>query len=197
MQSALKPTARMRNIYRHYADKWGDSEHLIWFDPSRASKATRLPRFHVAVWIADDDVDVTTFVTMGVSDVELQSCDRSRIEFHWAVRGHLSADEVHLGAQYLANLAEYAFDHERCLDWWHQLKNPGAIPLFPQATALLLRPPFADDDDGDLCFDGDHVRTLFVVPLNDEQAHLLSRDGPEAYVHHLERNQLDPLGTRG
>jgi hypothetical protein len=186
----------MKNIYGYYADRWGESEHMIWFDPARATPASRLPRLHVAVWPADDDCDVTTLVTLGVSDLELDRCDRNRIEFHWAVRGHLGKDEIQLAATFLANLAEYPFDHGRCLDWWHRLNHPGSIPFFPDATALLLRPPFSDGEQGDLCFDGEHIRTLYVVPLNATEAKVLSQDGIDAYQHYVECNQLDPLGTR-
>src|SRR5262245_14739520 len=101
-ESALSPTPRMKALYHSFARQWGESEHMIWFDPTRASAPLRVGRLHVAVWPADANCDVTTFVTLGVSDVELASCEIRRVEFHWAVRRHLSHDEIHLGAKYLA-----------------------------------------------------------------------------------------------
>lgn len=194
-ESALDPTPRMKALYHWFARQWGESGRLIWFDPARASGPVRVEKLHVAVWPANDDCDVTTFVTLGVSEVELAGCEIRRVEFHWAVRRHLSHDEIQLGAKYLANLSQYPFDHGRCFDWWNTLASPGQIPFFPTATALLLRPPFTSETDQEVSVGGEQIRMLYLAPLNSEQHQILMTEGVDAYLDYLERTGLDQLGA--
>lgn len=194
---ASKPTERMKALYWHFSDKWGEPEYLIWFDPAKAAIPGKLERIQIGVWPSDEECEVNTFISFGMSELEMAgniSC--SRAEFQFAVRGELSSTQIHEGAKYLANLAEYPFSNALGLDWWHRIKNAGAVPFFGGARRLLLRPPFSDSQCGDCTFDGDKIKFLFVVPLYENENDIIDSGGVNAYIDYLCDNELDPLGHR-
>lgn len=195
-ETKTNPTARAREIYNDLIEDWGEPTYLFTFDSLEMAKPGRLPRLDVAIWSADDECDVTSCVTIGLSNVALGlECTTRYIELHWALRRHLDERQAYAVAAFLANVAEYPFDYGQCLDWWHRLTNPGHVPHFPSASTILFRPPFSSESKGELIADGETVRFLYMVPLADPESHLIKREGVSGYLDHLEANELDPLGT--
>ena len=67
-----------------------------------------------------------------------------RAELHFAVRAFVSNDEVHQIARFIANICLYPFEHGTHFDWWHTLRDCGAIPLFDGFRSALLYPKFVE-----------------------------------------------------
>ena len=196
MNPAAMPTERMKALYQHNVGNWGEPRDLIWFDPAITVRPTQLSRIQVCVWPADDNCDVSTFATLGMSEREMLGSGVSRVELHFAIRAFVTQDQAHQVARFLANVAEYPFENELRIDWWHRLRDAGNIPMFPGKRRLLFRPPFTEGANGYITWASESIRFLYLVPLTDEQAEVLSR-GKDAYEQYLIDNELDPLGEPG
>lgn len=193
-QSAEVPTDRMKALYHHHVALYGEPTDLIWFDPAKAAKKSHFAQLHVCVWAADEDCEVTTLTTLGMSEKEMVGPGVTRVELHFAIRAELSDEETHSVARFLANLAEYPFDHNLHLDWWQRLADVGVIPGFPGKHRILIRPPFTDDACREVTYDEQTIRFLYLVPLTSEENRILAEEGISSYVDYLVRNELDPLG---
>ncbi|MDX1692477.1 MAG: suppressor of fused domain protein [Ketobacteraceae bacterium] len=192
---ATLPSERMKALFEHFADQWGEPEHLIWFDPEDTNVPGSLEKLHVGVWPAADDCEVNAFVTFGMSDLKMPG-DVPYAELQFAVRGQLTTEELHEGARFLANLAEFPFHNRTGLDWWRRISQAGEVPFFPQSSGILFRPPFSEDDCAEFTRGDDVIRFLFVVPMTPEENALLEEQGIDAYEEYMINNQLDPLGHR-
>lgn len=189
------PTDRMKALYKHHVAIFGEPTDLIWFDTTEATKPSHFSQMHVGVWAADDDCDVTTLLTLGMSENQMVGTGVTRVELHFAIRASLSPEETHEAARFLVNLAEYPFDHNLQLGWWHRLSEVGTIPCYPGKHKILLRPPFSNDTCREVTYDGETIRFLYVVPITAEENNMLSQ-GIDAYEDYLIENDLDPLGQR-
>lgn len=194
---ASVPTERMRALYHHFADDWGEPEDLIWFDPKLASVECALERIHVGVWPSDEECDVNSFVTFGMSEMEMgDTGSGSRVELQFAARGSYSRDEIHNAARFLANVAEYPFANNLTLDWWHSLGHAGKVPFFENVTKILFRPSFTGDACSYSGYGAETIKFLFIVPLTEDESHVITRHGPAAYEDYMEKNGFDPLGHK-
>lgn len=191
------PTDRMKALYHHFADKWGEPEHLIWFDPHLADRNCVLKKIHIGVWPSDDECDVNSFVSFGMSEAEM-GCSGSgaRAELQFAVRGKLTYEQIHEAARFLANVAEYPFANNLTLDWWHSLRDAGKVPCFPEVSKILFRPSFSESACSDAVFGNETIKFLFIVPLTEEESHVIIVHGPEAYENYMADNDFDPLGHK-
>lgn len=194
-QIAANASPRMMFLYEGFAESWGEPDHLIAFDPEEAQGSDSLQRLQVAVWRADERCDVTSFVTLGMSDLQMQG-QLPYAELQFAVRGALSDEDIHQGAQFLANMAAFPFHNHISLDWWSRISQAGAVPLFPESSGILFRPPFDEDDPAELEHKDDTIRLLVLVPMTAEENAILSEDGIDAYEDYMIENGLDPLGHR-
>jgi hypothetical protein len=88
------------------------------------------------------------------------------------------------------------FDHDRTLDWWHVINNPGNIPLFPGCRHLLLRSRFTEKGFDELEDPEGPVKLLYVVPITPMERHLLVDHGREGFLDYVEENQIDLLCDR-
>lgn len=192
---ALIPTERMKSLYHHFIDKWGEPKHLIWFDPKQSKKGCTLQKIHVGVWPSDEDCDVNSFVTFGMSEKEMGGEGTgNRAELQFAVRGNISDEQIHETAKFLANVSEYPFEHNITLDWWHSLKNAGKIPFFDNTQKILFRPSFSETACSDINYGSELIKFLFIVPLTEIESHIITQHGPSAYEEYMEENGYDPLG---
>jgi hypothetical protein len=191
------PTERMKALYHHFTEKWGEPEHLIWFDPNQAGRKCALEKIHIGVWPSDEECDVNSFVSFGMSEVEMGGSGSSnRAELQFAIRGNLTNEEIHEVARFLANVAEYPFANNLTLDWWHSLGDSGKVPCFPEVSKILFRPSFSDSACSDATYQNETIKFLFIVPLTEEESHIITVHGPEAYENYMEENGFDPLGHK-
>jgi hypothetical protein len=187
----------MKRLYHQLTvHHFGEPEDLWTYDPARATNPSpKLRLTYVAVWPADKKCDVTGFNTLGMSRRKMKGADYYT-ELHMGIRARLTKAKRERISGFLANVAQYPFDHNRCLDWWHVLNNPGTIPLFPNCSQLLFHPRLTptgldriDDPQG-------LVKLLYVVPITPLEHHLLTAHGQEAFEEHVAENGIDLLSDR-
>jgi hypothetical protein len=102
-----KPTERMKRLYHQLVDRWGEPADLIIFDSAQAAQPGVLDAVHVAIWGPDEECEVATFFSLGMSEVLMPYADY-RVELHLGRRGRLSAGDRAALAHFVANLSEYA-----------------------------------------------------------------------------------------
>jgi len=187
----------MKALYHHFCEKWGEPEYLIWFDPKQASRECALEKIHIGVWPADEDCEVNSFVTFGMAEREMGNLGSgNRAELQFAVRGRFTGDEIHKGAQFLANVVEYPFANNLVLDWWHSLRAAGDMPFFPDIQKVLFRPPFSESACSDAEYQGEIIKFLFLVPLTEVESTIITSQGPDAYEDYMVAHNFDPLGHK-
>ncbi|WP_035615173.1 suppressor of fused domain protein [Haloferula sp. BvORR071] len=160
----------LREVYREHIDHFGEPTDSIVFD-DRVPCAGYPERIDVLIWDADDDCDMTTFATIGMSSIPLPNAIY-RAELHFAVRRHLDANGKQELGRFLANLAMYPFQTGEPLDWWHTLRDPGSIPLYQAASSALLHPRFVDEGWDTSMIGDQEVRILNVVPITPTERNL-------------------------
>ncbi|HEX4984819.1 MAG TPA: suppressor of fused domain protein [Burkholderiales bacterium] len=125
-------------------------------------------RMDVFVWKASADAPITTFSTIGMATRPMVGA-RHRAELHFSVRGRIDKGAVGKGSKFLANLAMHPFINRTNFDWWHKVREPGAIPLYSKATSVLFHPRFVDTGWDSMQFDEISIRILNVVPITPDE----------------------------
>jgi hypothetical protein len=192
-----RPTPKMVRLYHELSRRLGGEPEDLWvFDPADlADPSPRLRLTHVMAWPADDDCDVTSFNTLGMSDRRMTGADYFA-ELHFGWRSRLGKDERLRVARFLANVAQYPFDHDLKLDWWEVIKRPGSILPFSGCRHVLLHPRFAKDGLDQLDDPDGPVKLLWVVPITPLERHLLVDHGRAAFVSHVQENHIDLFADR-
>lgn len=197
-----RPSPKMIRLYHRFSELLGGEPVDLWVYEPRAGQPipdqppTNRPTLkHVMVWPADDEVDVSTFQTIGMSERTIPDADYSA-ELHMGIRAFLRKPERERVSRYLANVAEYAFDHQRALDWWHTVSNPGEIPHFPGCKHLMLHPRFTEEGF-DTVPDADGVvKVFFVVPITPLERHLLVDHGRDEFIDYVADKEIDLFSDR-
>ena len=192
-----KPTPKMIRLYHQLTvHLFGEPEDLWVYDPANLANPSPLLRLtHVAAWPADRKCDVTGFNTLGMSRRKMKGADYYT-ELHMAIRRRLTKPQRERVARFLANVAQYPFDHNRCLDWWHVLNNPGEVPFFPHCPHLLFHPRLTPQGHDQIDDPQGLVKLLFVVPITPLEHHLLTAHGPASFREHVTENRIDLLRDR-
>lgn len=201
MPDPARPTPRMVRLYHRFVELVGAGEPpdlwvyepQLWQPPGRGGNAPTLK--NVMVWPADDETEVCSFQTLGMSDRLMPGAPYAA-ELHMGIREYLRKEDRERVARFLANVAEYPFDHGRTLDWWHVLSQPGDIPRFPGCRHLLFHPRFVDagfdtvDDEDGL------VKVFYVVPITPHERHLLVDHGRDDFLDYLAEHEIDLFQDR-
>ncbi|MFL6657243.1 MAG: suppressor of fused domain protein [Massilia sp.] len=185
----------MQRLHHYLVEhRWGEPSTIQIYD--RSKTVSRAPlRFHVVAWNADEECDVTTFMTVGMSELLMPQSDY-RVEMTLAVRGELTQDQRIGLADFLANLAEYPVMYDRRLDWWERLINPGVIPAFPACSQILIAPPFGDDPFERFPSPDDDVKLLWMIPITAREGHILKTQGRSAFLDYWEAEGVDIFSPR-
>jgi hypothetical protein len=184
-----EPTARMKRLYRQLLRLWGEPDEIIVFD--RAAAPSAPIDVHVALWHPDDDCDITSFNTLGMSECRMAGADYLA-EVNLGIRGPRLPDSTWRAlAAFVANVACYPFEHDLKLDWWESLKHPGAIPGFPGFTQLLVAASL--DGEGLEWFDvpDDDVKLLRLVPITPRENHLFTAHGRQSLLDYAHGEAVD------
>jgi hypothetical protein len=160
----------LREVYREYLAHFGEPAHSIVYDDGKVPEGYP-SRVDVFVWEPDEECEMCTFATIGMSAVPLPKA-KHRAELHFAVRRALGMEEIGEVTRFLANLAMYPFQTGEPLNWWHTLSNPGKIPLYTSTGCLLLHPRFAGNGWDRIETDEACVHFLNVVPITREEKDL-------------------------
>jgi hypothetical protein len=178
-------------------DVMGEPKDIWVFDPHEVPAAAGLDLrlVHVPVWPADETSDVTAFNTLGMSERTIPGADFAA-ELHFGIRGALDEPGCWEVARFLANLAQFPFHRGVRLDWWDLIREPGAIPYYPNCRHLLLYPRFAEDGL-DLLDDPDGpVKLFYVIPITARERELILADGQQAFLDHVREWDIDLLAHR-
>jgi tetratricopeptide (TPR) repeat protein len=194
----LRASAKMKRLYRRFSELCGGEPEDLWvFDPLDFEEPA--PPFlgvtHVMAWPADSDCDVTSFLSLGMSDRRMAGTD-TFCEVHFAIRAPLTKEQRLEVARRVADVCAYPFQHGRKLDWWEVIVDPGRLPGFAGCKHLLQHPrlsPHGFDQVSDL--DGT-VKVLYLVPITPLERRLLVEHGRDALQDHLVRNNIDVLKDR-
>ncbi len=186
-----RPSPRMIRLYHDLIARLGEPADLWAFDPVDCpNPASSMAYKNVAAWPADDEVDVCTFFTMGMSDRVMPGADY-RVELHMGIRAYLGKEERLNVARFLADLAEYPFDHNRTLDFWHVLKQPGKIPHFPSCPHLIFHPRMTEAGFDTIADSEGEIRVFFVVPITPHERQLAIDRGKDALLDYWCEMEVD------
>ncbi|OJT20829.1 hypothetical protein BO221_28395 [Archangium sp. Cb G35] len=190
------PPPIVRAVYEAHVKDYGEPDARLVFDASTSATGTPpLSRTEVCIWRANDEVDVTSFLTVGMAERPMPGKAGLRAELHWGIRASLSEDEEHRAARFLANLACYPWQIEVTLDWWHTVVDPGSIPLFPHCSSVLFHPAFVETGLDCIQHEGQTVHILFVVPITRHERELVRR-GARELIGHWDQEGVDVFVDR-
>jgi hypothetical protein len=130
-----------------------------------------------------------------MSDRQMNGADYFA-ELHFGYRARLAKDERLQVARFLANVAQYPFDHDLKLDWWEVIKRPGSHLPFAGCRHVLLHPRFTKDGLDQLEDPDGLVKLLWVVPITPLERHLLVDHGRSTLTRHLQENHIDLFADR-
>lgn len=192
-----RPTPKMLALYHVLCREFGGEPEDLWvFDPAELDDPPPvLLLTHVAVWPADENCDVTTFHTLGMSERLMTGADYFA-ELHWAIRASLTEDQRLRVAQRLADLAAYPFEHDLKLGWWEVIRQAGPLPQFDGCRHILLHPRLADEGFDEIEHPDGTIKVLYVVPITPLERHLILSHGSRDLVNHWAEDGTDVLRDR-
>jgi Flp pilus assembly protein TadD len=194
----LRPTEKMKRLYRRFSELCGGEPEDLWtFDP--LDFAAPPPPFlgitHVMAWPADANCDVTSFLSLGMSDRRMVGADYFS-EIHFAIRAPLDEQQRLEVARRIADLVAYPFQYDRKLDWWELIRDPGRLPGFTGCKHLLLHPRLTEEGF-DVVEDSEGVvKILMAIPITPHERQLILEHGRDALLDYLASNKIDVLSDR-
>ncbi len=182
----------LKSLYHHHLDHFGEPDEGIVFDDPPPLNDTFPSRIDVFIWQPTADCDVTTFATIGMA-ARPMSGSRHRAELHFGIRDSLTPANQRKVAAFMANLAIYPFYHQTSFDWWHRIRQPGKIPMFPSCPSLFFHPRFVADGWDTVVFQDTDIRLLNIIPVTQAEYDLGS---PAKALAYMADNELDFLTPR-
>jgi hypothetical protein len=162
----------VKQVYLEHIARFGEPDRSIVYEDHGAPEG-RPARIDIFVWEASAETDVTTFATIGMASSPMSGADH-RAELHLSIRCRPDRASVGETSKFLANLAIHPFLNATFFDWWHKVRDPGAIPLFGSATAVLFHPRFVETGWDTIELDGALVKILNVVPITSDEYQMRS-----------------------
>ncbi len=192
----ITPSEIVKNVYREHIEKFGEPAQSFRYDNQSSDNGISYPQFvDVMIWVPDEDVNMTTFATIGMSDKAMKGVDY-RVELHLAVEGALDENTTGKLTIFLANLSLYPFMNSTYFDWWHTVPNAGNIPGFPSTQSLLLHPAFVKDGWDLICTDLGHIKIINIVPITKEEQQMSKEKGINALLDYLDENEISYFARR-
>jgi hypothetical protein len=184
-------------VYGDFIERFGEPDLALMYDEHSAKAATPLHLENVMVmaWRPTDDLEMTTFATVGMSARDVPGASH-RLELVFSIGVRLDEDTESRATRFLANMAQYPWDHERALDWWHILRNPGPIPGFPGCSAILFHPKFVESGCDHVHFGETTVHLLNVVPITELERQRAVKDHPQRLMQALRDDGVDLFRDR-
>ena len=192
------PSELVRAVYFEHVDHFGEPDRSIRFGDGtiRDGEEHFPPVIDVMIWRPDDDVDIGTFATIGMSERPMSGADH-RVELHFAIRRKsFTEEEENRIARFLANMATYPFHYKTHLNWWHSLRDPGSIPLFSEGMSVLFHPRFVEDGWDTIIHNDQTVKILNVVPVTAEERSLKTESGMDVLLDHWAEISIDLFEPR-
>jgi hypothetical protein len=189
------PSRLVKQVYREQTERYGDTALALTYDPSTSRGFTALESVLVRVWPADPEVDVTAFMTTGMSERAMPGSG-TRAELHLGIRGGVDRETTERVCHFLATVAQEPWKNLRSLDWGDVIDAPGRIPAFPHCSAVLLHPRFSPEGWDTFESTEEPVRLLFVVPIPEDERQIVAAQGLEGLQRHWEQQGVDVLTDR-
>ena len=192
-----EPSGLLKAVYFEHLDNFGEPDHSIRFGDGtiRENEEHFPPIIDVMIWRPDGSADITTFSTIGMSEMPMTEVPY-RCELHFSVRSEKPLENESTIARFLANLATYPFHYETHFNWWHTLRDPGRIPLFSEGMAVLFHPRFVGDGWDTIIHHDQTVKLLNVVPITQEERRLNDDSGIQALMDHWGDQMIDLFEPR-
>jgi hypothetical protein len=181
----------IRQVYREHIARWGEPDDSIVYENDDSPDGP-LARIDIFVWLASADRDITWFSTIGMADSPMSGADH-RAEMHFGIRCHLDPTTVREVSLFLANLSAVPFQNNTFFDWWHTVRWPAGISLFPSTMGLVFYDGLTLEGWDTITFDGTLVKILNIIPITAEEYRI--RDSREPYKH-FAKIKLDPHEPR-
>ncbi len=192
----LKPKPIVRQVYKEHISKFGEPSCSLRYDNPPHYDDEVYPSFiDVMVWNADEEVDITTFVTIGMSEKKMKGADY-RAELHFSIEGKLKQSSIDKITIFMANVALYPFMNSTHFDWWHTLPNVNKIPEFKSGCGLLLHPAFVEDGWDVICTEESHVKIMNLVPLTKYECDIAAEKGIDCLLDYLVENEVNYFKPR-
>jgi len=191
-----KPSRIVKKVYKEHIEKFGEPTQSFRYDnPPNNDGITYPPFVDIMVWFPDEDVNITTFATIGMSDRKMKGVEH-RVELHMAVEGILDENTIGKLAIFLANLSLYPFMNSTHFDWWHTIPDAGKIPGFISTESLLLHPSFVKDGWDIICTEWGHIKIINVVPITKKDQQLSKEKGINYLLNYLSDNDINYFEPR-
>jgi len=192
----MKPTELQKFVYWEHLERFGEPDASYRYDDPPESKTVEYPPIiDVLIWFADEDLNMTTFSTVGMSNLPMNGCDH-RCELHFAVEGTTNESNNKIIGSFLGNLTLYPFMYSLFFDWWHVLNNPYEIPLFPDASSILFHPAFIKDGWEAIHHESAHVKILNIVPITKNENEFRKERGINALLDYFYENEINYFTNR-
>lgn len=191
-----KPSDLVKKVYWEHIDRFGEPSQSYRYDNPPTQEGADFPAFiDVIIWVPNEELNITTFATIGMSDKPMKGVDY-RAELHMAVEGEL--DEATSGemTRFLANLSLYPFSNNTYFDWWHTLPNAGVIPGFTSTQSILLHPAFVANGWDIICTEWAHVKILNVIPITKEEQLISKNQSVKALLDYMQENNISYFKRR-
>jgi len=186
----------VRQVYKEHISKFGEPSSSIRYDnPPHLDDEIYPSCIEVMVWDADEEVKVTTFATIGMSEKEMVGVNY-RAELHFSIEGKLENKAVNVITKFMANIAVYPFINSTYFDWWHTLPNVNNIPEFKSECGLLLHPAFVDDGWDMICTEESHVKIINLVPLIKSECNIATEKGIDCLLDYMVENEVNYFKPR-
>jgi hypothetical protein len=192
-----QPSQIVKSVYKELINHFGEPDNSVRFGNGQpVNGEEHLPSFvDVFIWKSDEEVDINTFSTVGMSDKAMSGAD-FRSELHFSVRGNLTDAEIKTICTFLANISVYPFIQNTHFDWFQILSNPGQIPCFEKATSIIFHPAFIENGWDVIKNKEKLIKILNVVPITENERQLMKDKGFSALAEHFEKNNIDLFNRR-
>lgn len=186
----------IRHVYKDTLDHFGEPDGSIRFcDPPPPPNSGWPERIDVFYWYDTDDLDITTFATIGMADKPMVGCQH-RCELHFSLRKPAKAIDLNKVCDFCANIALYPFMNHTFFNWCQTLYNPGPIPYFPNCTALYFYPAFVEDGWDTIEFNETTIRIINLVPITSHEVKYKKQHNPFFLLDYFHDNNIDLFQDR-
>ena len=191
-----KPSTLVKAVYHEHIARFGEPAQSIRYQDPPLDASIAVPAFvDVMVWPADEELNITTFATIGMCDLEMPQSGQ-RAELHFSLEGDADPQTTAEITRFLANLALYPFINHSHLDWWHVIPNAGHIPHFAGMHSLLLHPSFVEGGWDHLCDLSQPIKILNVVPITANELAQYRVGGIDGLLQDFERHDTNLFAPR-
>ncbi|MDR0212971.1 MAG: suppressor of fused domain protein [Comamonas sp.] len=191
-----KPSALVKAVYHEHIARFGEPAQSIRYEDAPIGSSTAVPAFvDVMVWPTDEELDITSFATIGMSDREMAK-PGERAELHFSLEGDVDPQTTGKITLFLANLSLYPFINHSHLDWWHVIPEAGHIPHFTDMRSVLIHPAFVEDGWSHISHEAQSVKILNVVPITRQELEVYRASGIEGLQRYFEQHDINLFAPR-